>query len=119
MPRTEHQEQKAFFQWARLQANLYPELALLFSVPNGGQRHVAVAAKLKSEGVKSGVPDVFLPVARNGKHGLFLEFKTEKGRLSENQKLWLTRLKEQGYATGVPRSFMDAKEMVMHYLDEG
>ena len=63
---SEHQEQKALIQWARLNQQRFPELDLLFAIPNGGLRNIRVARKLKSEGVKPGVSDLFLPVARKG-----------------------------------------------------
>jgi hypothetical protein len=40
-------------QWFR---RTYPDVRI-FSVPNGGHRHPAVAAKMKATGVSSGVPD--------------------------------------------------------------
>ena len=83
---TESQEQILLFEWCSLFRNKYLELDLLYHVPNGGHRHVAVATKLKREGVKSGVPDLFLPVARDGYHGLFIEMKAIGGRTSPNQK---------------------------------
>ena len=61
---SEHEEQVALFEWAEWNKRQYPELELMFAIPNGGQRHVVVAKKLKDEGVKAGVPDIFLPVAR-------------------------------------------------------
>ena len=54
---SEHDEQVLIFKWARLSEGRWPELALLFAIPNGGHRHKAVAAKLKAEGVRAGVPD--------------------------------------------------------------
>ena len=77
----EHKIQVALCQW--LAAVHTVEYALTFAVPNGGHRHVAVAAKLKAEGVKRGVPDLFMAVPRGDKHGLFIELKTEKGRPTE------------------------------------
>ena len=43
----------------------YPAAAkLIYHVPNGGHRHKLVASKLKEQGVKAGVPDLVLPMAR-------------------------------------------------------
>jgi len=43
------------------------------------------AQKLKKEGVKRGIPDIFLPCARGGSHGLFIEMKARDGKVSEEQ----------------------------------
>lgn len=61
---TEAQEQMTLFSWAAMQSGKYPELNLLYHVPNGGSRHKAEAGRLRAEGVKAGVPDLCLPVAR-------------------------------------------------------
>lgn len=53
---TEHQEQVALFQWLEIAAKRDDRLSMAFAIPNGGARHPVVAAKLKAEGVKSGVP---------------------------------------------------------------
>ena len=71
MAMSEHDEQVALFQWAGYQLGACPELALMFAIPNGGDRHPAVAGKLRDEGVKAGVPDIFLPVPRGKYHGMF------------------------------------------------
>ena len=95
---TEEQEQAAIFQWAALMQGQYPELRLLHHIPNGGQRNKATAARLKAQGVKPGVPDIFLPVSRRGYHGLYIELKRKKGgQLSEHQKEWLDALFKEGY----------------------
>ena len=67
---TEAQEQMTLFSWAAMQSGKYPELNLLYHVPNGGSRHKAEAGRLRAEGVKAGVPDLCLPVARGQYHGL-------------------------------------------------
>ena len=112
---TEHDIQRTFFTWAEYQSGSIPELKLLHAIPNGGHRHKATAGKLKAEGVKAGVPDVCLPVARGGFHGCYLEFKTKKGRPTEAQLEWLEALAEQGYYTAIVRSFDEATELIKDY----
>jgi hypothetical protein len=114
----EADEQKALFQWAKLQECKYPELVLLFAIPNGGSRHVIEARNLKLQGVKSGIPDMFLPVARGDYHGLWIELKAEKGKLQENQKEWLANLNGQGYLAEVAYGWEEAKTIIIHYLQE-
>lgn len=64
---TEAQEQMTLFSWAAMQSGKYPELNLLYHVPNGGSRHKAEAGRLRAEGVKAGVPDLCLPVGVAGR----------------------------------------------------
>jgi hypothetical protein len=112
----EHQEQVALFQWAALVANKYPELALMFAIPNGGKRDIRTAAKLKAEGVKAGVPDVFLPVARGGYFGMFIELKSLTGRASQAQLAMMDSLSSQGYKCIVCKGWSIAKDSIMSYL---
>lgn len=75
---TESVEQQCLFRWAAFQSGRFPELALLYHVPNGGSRKKAEAGRFRAEGVKAGVPDLCLPVARGGFHGLYIELKRQK-----------------------------------------
>ena len=115
---SEHSEQVALMEWAKLAEGNRPLLGLLHAIPNGGQRHPAIAAKLKREGVKRGVPDLCLPVARCGLHGLYLELKAADGRLSDEQKRWRDMLTAQGYGVAVVYGFEAAKEVLEDYLDD-
>lgn len=122
---SEHDEQVALFQWAALMSAQYPELELLYAVPNGaklpyrkganGKRYSPEAMRLKSEGLKPGVPDVVWPVARNGFHGLYLELKWKGNKPSENQEWWLDRLAEQGYLAVACWGAQDAIETICEY----
>lgn len=114
---TEEQEQAAVFEWAMLMSSQFPELQLLFHVPNGGWRAPATAARLKAQGVKSGVPDLFLPVARCGYHGLWIELKRrEGGKVSPKQSDWLTELNFQQYLAVVSYGAEDACDVLYKYL---
>jgi hypothetical protein len=114
--RKEAQEQASVFEWAAWAAKRTPELNLLYHVPNGGSRNVVEAVHLKQQGVKSGVPDIVLPVARGKYHGLYIELKTLRGRVSDTQKQWLDALRNQGYAAIVCRSADEARAMIGRYL---
>lgn len=114
---SEHCEQVRLFEWAALAKSTMPELGLLYAIPNGGARHKAVAGKLRAEGVKSGVPDLCLPVPRGGFHGLYIELKRQKGgRVSKGQQQWIADLRAQGYSAVVCEGWMAASEVLTAYL---
>lgn len=117
MKRTEHGEQVALFGWSEANKYRTPELALLFAIPNAGagaQR--GQAGKMRAEGCKSGVPDLAMLVPRRGYHGLLIEMKTDKGRISETQQWWLDSLLKQGYCAKVCRCFEAARDLIIWYL---
>lgn len=114
---SENEIQTAFFIWLKLHQNRFPELRFCFAVPNGGFRFKATAAAMKRTGTKSGVPDVFLPVARNGFHGLWIEFKTATGGLSDTQKMFTTFLAHQNYKVLICRSWTAGANAVIDYLN--
>ncbi|MBA3645320.1 MAG: VRR-NUC domain-containing protein [Gemmatimonadaceae bacterium] len=117
--RSEHAEQSFLFQRLELEAGKYPELRLAFAVPNGSNKSMAMAAKFKKEGLKSGVPDIVLPVPRYPFHGLFVEMKRSDAvpsDLSPAQRDWLAALEDQGYAVEVCCSDEEALEMILRYI---
>lgn len=61
-------EQQNLFEWAKIFSGKYPELTLLYHIPNEGKRSLKEGARMKAEGLKAGVPDLCLPVARGGYH---------------------------------------------------
>lgn len=120
----EHYEQVALFRWASLLVGRHPDLDLMFAVPNGGHRHKAVAGKLKAEGVKRGVPDVWLPVPMGRFHGLVIEMKKRRGPkggtngsvVTPEQREWLDALHAKGYRTVVCHGFDEARAAIVGYL---
>lgn len=114
--RKESEEQTAIIEWANIMQYRVPELALLYHVPNGGSRNVVEAKRLKAQGVKSGVPDLVLPVARGKYHGLYIELKRSGGRPSENQLWWISRLNDQGYAARICYGADEAISTIAKYL---
>lgn len=116
MKNAEHTEQALLFQWVELAKGRTPELGMLFAVPNGGHRHIAVAAKLKAEGVKRGVPDLCLPVPRGKYHGAFWEMKAGANRASREQRAWLDALAKLGYYTNVCLGWETARDEITAYL---
>lgn len=105
------------FTWAKMAAGAEPRLKLLFAVPNGGKRDYVTAARMQAEGVKPGVPDVFLPVPAGGYHGMWIELKAGKNKPSEAQSVWLNLLRAHGYAVYVVwDEWVMAKDLIEAYL---
>jgi len=112
---SESAEQKAFFRWWNICKTRWPN-AVCFAVPNGGARDAITGARLKQEGVLAGVPDIFLAKSMCGKHGMFVEMKTKRGRVSERQRDLFPLLEAAGYAVVVARSWKEAADAVEAYL---
>lgn len=115
---SEQVEQINLMRWAEYEKGAHPELKLLMHIPNGGARTKAEAGKFKAMGVKPGVPDLFLPVARGVYHGLWIELKrADGGKTQAAQRGWIAALKEQGYMAGVAHGWVEASETIMKYLN--
>ena len=112
----EHDEQVRFFQTLDLNLLTFPYLKWIYAIPNGGQRHVAVAAKLKAEGVKSGVSDICVPIPKGPYNGLYIEMKAGKNTLSANQKEFRDFVISQGYHFIAAWSAIDALTGLQDYL---
>lgn len=116
-PPTEEEEQIALMEWVALMSGRYPDLKLLIHIPNGGARSKAEAGRFKAMGVKSGVSDLFLPVARGKFHGLWIELKRKGGKPSKNQEKWISDMRTQRYAAEVAYGAGEAMELIEGYLN--
>lgn len=111
---SEHAEQALLFRWM----SYVPELEFAFAIPNAAKRGKWLASRMKAEGLKSGVPDVMIPLARHGYHGLFIEMKSDKGNVSSTQRKYLDFLTEEGYRAKVCKGFEEAKREIEWYLEK-
>ena len=115
---TEGGHQAAVFCYFQQNIDKYPKAQLLFAIPNGGLRDKITAAKLKATGVKAGVPDMMLPVARSDFHGLFIELKKgHKQRLTVEQDIWISNLCCEGYRCLICYGWEHAIETIIQYLE--
>jgi hypothetical protein len=101
---------------------------LLFAIPNGGKlpftrtRTGKIVSKqrilLVAEGMRSGVPDLCLPVARGRYHGLFIEMKRadHSRKATKEQKWWIERLEAEGYRCVVCYGAEEAFDKIMEYI---
>ena len=113
---SEHEEQAAVFAWADAAEVEHPELRMLYAVPNGGHRHPAVAAMMKAEGQRAGVPDMCLPVARGRWHSLYIELKVRPNKPTAEQVDWIERLRYYGNSAIVCYGAQEAINAIMAYL---
>ncbi len=109
---SEHYEQSELFRLTRSR----PELRWMFAIPNGGLRSKATAANLRRSGVKAGVWDIYLPRPSKGYHGLFIEMKWGKNKLTELQQEFFEYATGQGYLCKVVYSAEQAIEIIDEYL---
>lgn len=113
----ERQIQESFVDWCRLSEHRYPELRLAFAVPNGGKRDIVTGAQLKAQGVRRGVLDWCLPVARQGFHSLWIEFKRPGEYLTPDQEEYRRLLAVEGSYAAVCTNPESAIDRVRWYLE--
>ena len=114
MKHEESDMQQACIKWFDYQYS--NKAILLYAVPNGGSRNVREAVRLRKEGVRRGVADLFLSIPRKGLNGLYLEAKTAKGRQSEFQKNFEKMVIAEGYGYRIFRSLNEFINVVEDYL---
>lgn len=113
---SEHDTQAAFMQYVRYREVDMPELQWLHAIPNGGARNAVTGARMKEEGVRKGIWDLFFPFASNGYSGLYIEFKYGKNKLSPEQVAFGEFVQKQGYKTGVAYTADEAIEILQEYI---
>ena len=115
---SESQEQQALFKWKAYNIRAVPELFLLHHIPNGGLRDKITARHMKEQGVMAGIPDISLPVARGGYHGMYIEMKVGNNKPSERQQECIKWLREQGYRVEICYGWVEAAEAIKEYLSD-
>ena len=115
---SEHEIQSEFFRLIRILEQEEPRLKLVHAICN--QAAWKSASKYVKEGLRKGWPDVGFPVksATGEFNGLYIEFKTDKGRISEEQADYLDLLSKSGSLCVVCRDADIAMELVLEYLKE-
>ena len=100
---------------------------IIFAIPNAAKRSFRLAAKMKREGMVSGIPDLFVAngcITQNciypqvlEYYGLFIEMKrTPKDKTTDNQNHYLQKLQDAGYKTAVCHSFEEFVKVTKEYL---
>lgn len=113
----EAQEQEWLFRWAADMEFAAPELALMYHIPNEGKRSRSTGRRMRRQGLRKGVPDICLPVARKGYHALYIELKRTKGSaVSDDQKGWIAALEAAGNKAVVCKGWNAAADVIEEYL---
>lgn len=132
---TESGNQRALFDAVRrgIASGVLPLCCeLMYAIPNGDKRDPRIAAKLKAEGVKPGVPDIFLPVPRSVFHGLYIELKRpestyeqdgkikkrREGKASDAQNEMIGKLVAMGYGVNVCVGWQSAYDTIVAYCNQ-
>jgi hypothetical protein len=116
MKQLEHNLQVACVRWFDAQ---YSDISrLLFAIPNGGKRNKITAVKLKAEGVRAGVADLFLAVTNEQYAGLFIEMKVGKNKRTPAQAEFKEMVRMRGYACVVCYSLDEFINAINHYLSK-
>ncbi|AJJ54868.1 VRR-NUC domain protein [Yersinia pseudotuberculosis IP 32953] len=116
----ETEEQAALIEWA--DKTVIDGICIgdyLIHIPNEGKRGPKAARDAKRLGLRKGVPDLFLALPRGGYAGLWIEMKSSKGHVNNNQNCWLSKLGDIGYKVDVSYSFLSAKGAIISYLVNG
>lgn len=114
---SEHDEQVRFFKALETLSLTEQGLKFAFAVPNGNKRDAITGARLKQEGVKRGVPDIVIPVPRGKYHGLFIEMKVGKNKMSDFQIEYKNYLESVGYFFACCYGCEEAIDTLMKYLE--
>lgn len=110
MKQEEHKLQVGICKWLD-----YTQDFFYFAIPMGGLRHRLVAIKLKMEGAKAGVADMFWMVSNKNWKGLFVEVKIDKGKQSQSQKDFEAVAMKHGYYYAVVRSVDDCISLINQF----
>jgi len=114
MKHLESELQIACVRWFDYQ---YPKYKLnLFSIPNEGARTPQNGARMKAMGRRAGTADMFLAVPKLLCHGLFIEFKTSKGKQTPVQIAFQNCVIWEGYNYQIITSFDEFKSLIETYL---
>lgn len=114
----EHEESKLQQNCVKTFRLIYPKYKMrLFSIPNEAIRSAENASRMLSQGLMPGALDMILAIPK-GKYGAaFIEFKSEDGRLSEHQIIFIKEMSENYYCM-VIRSVECFIREIKEYLEK-
>jgi len=116
---SEQSLQAHVIEWVELHKFRFPELQLLYAIPNTAKRGKMNGWIMKLTGTRKGVPDLHLPVQSRDKRyiGLWIEMKSKRGVVSPEQRQWHEMLTTAGHKVIIHRSWTDAVNTFIDYLE--
>lgn len=116
MSRVETEHQIALFKWAEMNEGRYPQLKSMYHIANEGKRTVRQGYELKCAGLKKGVPDICLPIQKQGSGSLYIELKAPSGTISKEQMEWIRLLNDLRNSACVCYGWETAAKVITDYL---
>lgn len=114
---SEHAEQALLISWWSLWAPASGfDPLLLFAIPNAAKRSYSLAAWMTAEGLRRGVPDLFLAKSSPRAYGLFVEMKSRTGKVTPEQAEYHVLLRSAGYQAEVCHGCEQAVRAITRYL---
>lgn len=107
---------KTVMDWVRSHAQIKK---LVIHIPNEGRRTKHFGAVLKDMGMRAGVSDLFIAMARHTFNGAWIELKSSNGKLSEEQALFQLDMANQNYFTMVCWGVDEAIKTIAWYTGVG
>ncbi|MBE5936030.1 MAG: VRR-NUC domain-containing protein [Lachnospiraceae bacterium] len=114
---SESNEQQVVFEWASWNANKYPGLETMYHIPNEGKRSASNGRRLKREGLKCGVSDICIPVAKSGYSNLYIELKAGKNKATTSQREFIESINKYGGKALVVYEADNAIEVIKAYFN--
>lgn len=109
----ERAERLAFMQWVEL----HPYISrYLIAIEGGGSRHYLEAINIKKCGLRAGTPDYFFMFPIGEYHGLWIEFKAGKNKLTVAQQQFFETAQNIGYKCVVVWEWRKAVDVINKYL---
>lgn len=118
----EHQQQKILMTRLKALAENLPRYAMAwkrtYATPNAGNRRKGAAGRLKAEGMKPGISDLFVAFPVGRFHGCYIEMKRiDGGKLSREQDVWIRDSLALGYMAACCHGADEAQAVWRDYVD--
>lgn len=133
MAARESDHQKTYFDWIeKVVIPKFPPAHFIFATLNGawiagkGKSKFALINSYKRQGLKNGVPDIWIPIPiptyQGAGHfhfapGAVIELKVGKNKPTDEQKEWINSLQEMGWYAAIAYGFEEAKQHTVTYLE--